>query len=106
MMRLRAVREIAELRFPKAKHVRVIERIAVVETEDRASEQKAVVNADARLLGREMEQRQIRMARLRIVKERVPMAECAAPAVLPDKRTGTPSERSDPKASASANPQS
>ena len=48
--------KIAELRFPKAKHARVIERITVVETEDRGFGEKAVVNADARLIGREMEQ--------------------------------------------------
>src|SRR4030095_3742374 len=80
---LRAVREIAELSFPKAKHARVIERIAVVETEDRGFGQKAVVNADARLIRRKMKQWQIRLSRLRIVKKRVPMAECAASAILP-----------------------
>ena len=79
---LRAIREIAELRFPQAKHVRVIERIAVIEPEHGRFGEQAVVNADARLFRREMEQRKVRLARFRIVKKRVPMAECPAPAVL------------------------
>ena len=47
---LRAVRKIAELRFPEAKHVRIIERITVIEPEDRGFGEKAVVNANARLI--------------------------------------------------------
>ena len=66
---LRAIREIAELRLPETKHVWVIERVAVVETEDGGLREQAVVNANARLVGREMEQRQIRLPGFRVVKK-------------------------------------
>ena len=46
---LRAVRKIAELRFPEAEHVRIIERVTVIEPEHRGLGEQAVVNADARL---------------------------------------------------------
>src|SRR5947209_7085259 len=49
---LRAVGEIAELRFPKAKHVRVVERVTVVEPEYRRFRKQAVVDANARLVRR------------------------------------------------------
>ena len=52
--RLRAIREIAELRFPKAKHVWVIERIPVIKTENGRLGKKAVVYANAGLLRREI----------------------------------------------------
>src|SRR5262245_45468489 len=73
---LGSVGKIAELRFPKAKHTWVIEGIAVVETQNRSFGQKAVVNANARLIRREMKQGKIRLAGFRIVKKRVPMAKC------------------------------
>ena len=46
---LRAVRKIAELRFPQAKHVWIIERVAVIESEHRGFGEQTVVNANARL---------------------------------------------------------
>src|SRR6187431_2749653 len=64
---LRAVGEIAELRFPNAEHFWVIERVSVIESEHGRFREQAVVNANARLLRREMAQRNIRLARLRIV---------------------------------------
>ena len=64
---LRAVREIAELRFPQAEHVRKIERVTVIEPENGGFGEQAVVNTNARLLGREMEQRHVGPARLRVV---------------------------------------
>ncbi len=82
---LRAVREIAELRFPEAEHVRIIERVTVIEPEDGGLGEEAVVNADARLFLREMEQRNVRLPRLRVVDDGVARAESSAPAVLPGK---------------------
>ncbi len=79
---LRAVGEIAELRLPEAEHVRVIERVTVIETEHGRFGEQAVVNAEARLLCREMEQRHVRLAGLRVIDERRGGAERAAPAVL------------------------
>src|SRR5947207_3159638 len=46
--RLRAIREIAELRFPEAEHVRIIERVTVIESEHRGLGEETVVNANAR----------------------------------------------------------
>src|SRR6476659_1069688 len=74
---LGAIGEIAELRFPKAKHVRVIERVAVIEAKDSGFREKAVVNTNPRLSFGEMEQGHIRPPRLRIVDERMAGAECA-----------------------------
>ena len=86
---LRAVREITELRLPNAKHLRVIERVAVVETEHRGLREQTVINAD------------LRLARERdgvtecsgspvcgIVKHRMPVTERSAPAVLTGKTNG------------------
>src|ERR1700730_8250689 len=53
---LRAIREIAELRFPQAKHARVIERVTVIETEDGRFRKQTVVDANALLLFSEMHQ--------------------------------------------------
>ena len=84
----------------------IIERIAVIETEHGRFRKQAVVNANARLFRREMQQRNVRLARFRIVKNGVPLSECSARLSWPDKRTGVPSRRSEPNASASAKPHS
>src|SRR4051812_2155489 len=52
--RLRTVSKIAELRFPKAKHVRVINRVTVIEPEDGGFRQRAVVDANAGLVIRQV----------------------------------------------------
>src|SRR5205085_2896838 len=79
---LGAVRKIAELRFPETEHVRVIERVAIIEPEHRGLREQAVINADTRLVGREMEQRHIRLAAFRVVNKRMAGAESATAAVL------------------------
>ena len=81
--RLRAIHEIAELRLPQAKQAWVIERVSVIEAQDARFRKRAVVNADARLLFRQMHERDIWCARFRVVKNRVSRAECATGAVLP-----------------------
>src|SRR5438067_13773385 len=81
---LRAVRKIAELRFPQAKHARIIERITVIEAEDGRFREQAVVNANARLISAspartaQMHQRHIWRASVRVVMNRVTRAERSA----------------------------
>ena len=80
--RLRAIRKIAELRLPQAKHVRIIERVTVIETEDGGFRKQTVIDANALLLLTQMHQWHIRRAGFRVVKNRVTRAECSAGAVL------------------------
>ena len=94
---LRAIRKIAELRFPEAEQVRIIERVPVIEPEDSGFREEAVINAEARLFFREMEQRNVGVARLRIVDNRVARAESSAPAVLPGKANGNSFEQQGSK---------
>src|SRR5436305_186929 len=61
------VSEIAELRFPKAQHVWIIERVTVVESEHGGFRKETVINTNARLFFREMHQRVIGSARFRVV---------------------------------------
>src|SRR2546423_843552 len=77
-----SVRDDAELRFPQAEHVRVIERVTVIEAEHSRLGEQAVVDADARLVRREMEQRHVGLAALRIVEERMARAESSAATIL------------------------
>ena len=79
---LRAIGKIAELRFPDAKHVRIVERVAVIETEHGSFGKKTVVDANARLFFREMQQRNIGISRFRIEQHGVPLPECSPPTVL------------------------
>ena len=79
---LRAIGEIAELRFPQTKHLRIIERVTVIEPEHRSLREWTVVNANARLFLGEMHERHVRFARLCVVKNRVPRAKSAARAIL------------------------
>src|SRR5690606_30940983 len=97
---LRAVDEIAELRLPLAEHLRVIERVAVVEAEYGGLGQQRVVHAEFRLAGRDTFEGHVTFARLRIIEHRVALAERAAAAILaaePDRRAldqqGAPGER-------------
>ena len=46
---LGTVPEIAELRFPKAKHVRIIERVTVIEPEDSSFGEETIINAEVPL---------------------------------------------------------
>src|SRR5207253_1197308 len=79
---LRPVNKIAELRLPQAQHVWIIERVAVIESEDGGFRKETVVNTNAGLFFREMQQRIIRSARFCIVPIGMTLAEGSAPAVL------------------------
>ena len=85
---LRAIREITELRFPQTKHVRIIQWISVIETEDGGFGEQAVVNANARLISAspartaQMHQWHIGRAGFRVIKNRMASAESSARAVL------------------------
>ena len=79
---LRAVRKIAELRFPQAKHLRIIERITVIESEHGRFGKQAVVNTKARLFRCEMQKRNVRISRYRVVKNGMPVSKGPAAAVL------------------------
>src|SRR5688572_20245757 len=72
---LRAVREIAKLRLPDAKHAGIIERVAVIEAEDRRFGKEGIVDAELRLFLRQVFQRRIRRIRFHIVEHGVAMAE-------------------------------
>src|SRR5207249_7276991 len=79
---LGTVSKIPKLRFPKAKHVRIIERVAVIETEYGSFRKKTIVNANSRLLLRQMHERNVRVARFGIIKNGMPSAESSARTVL------------------------
>ena len=79
---LGAVGEITKLRFPQAKHVGVIERVAVIETEHGRLRKKTVVNADPRLLFRQMHERDVGFARFGVIKNGVTRAERSARTIL------------------------
>ena len=79
---MRAVGEIAKLRFPQAEHARIIERVSVIEPEHGRFGKQAVVNANARLLFRHVHERHVGFARLAIVKNGMARAERSARAVL------------------------
>src|SRR5437762_2048408 len=79
---LGAIGEIAKLRFPKAKHVRVIERVTVIEAEHRGFGEQAVVNANACLLLGKMHERNVRLAGFGVVKNGMSRAEGPARTVL------------------------
>ncbi len=75
---LRAVGEIAKLRFPNAKHSRIIEGVTVIEPEHSGLRKRTVVNANAGLLLRQMHERDVGLAGFGVVKNRVPRAKGAA----------------------------
>ena len=74
--------EIAKLRLPQAEHLREVQRVAVIEAEHRVFAQERIVDAEARLLRREMLQRDVPLAGLLVVEHRVALREGAAARVL------------------------
>src|SRR5437764_14145131 len=72
---LGAVSKIPKLRFPKAKHVRIIERVAVIETEYGSFRKKTIVNANSRLLLSQMIERNERASWFVLIKTGLPSAE-------------------------------
>ena len=99
---LRAVREVAELRLPERERGRVGEAVAVLEAEHRGLGELAVVDLEARLRLGQVVERRVLLAGLLVDEHGVALAEGAARLSWPESRTGVPSTRSVPKASASA----
>jgi len=106
--RLRAVAEVAELRFPAHERVAIGDRVAVLEAERRELASTGVV--DHERSGRIAEVREARVTRPRwgvVDEHRVALAERAPPRVLTrEPHRSCPSRSSEPNASASASDQS
>src|SRR5438093_10726797 len=83
------VDEISELRFPENEPVRPLDRIAELEPEHTDLGKRAVDDLDGGLAGRQMLERNMRVAVLHVVEDRVALAKRAARRVLagePDPR--------------------
>ena len=83
---LRAVGEVAELRFPQHQRVRVGQRVAVFEAQHAHFGQQRVEDLDLGLIGRDVVQRHIFVLVGLVDQHRVALAERAALAIL----TGQP----------------
>ena len=79
---LRAVDEVAELRLPEHQRVRLGERVAVLEAEHRLLRQHRVDDLEARLVGREVVERDVALLGLLVVEHRVALREGAALGIL------------------------
>ena len=79
---LRAVGEIAELRFPDHQRQRIGHAVAELEAQHGVLAERAVENVEARLVGRDVLQRDVALAGFRIVEREVALAECAAAGIL------------------------
>ena len=90
---LRAVGEIAELRLPQHQRQRVGQAVAELKPEHREFAERAVVDIEARLVGRNVLQRDIVLAHLGIVKGQVALAESAAAGILAAQPDGSSLQR-------------
>ena len=79
---LGAVGEVAELGLPDHQHVGFDERVAVIEPEHRRLRQHAVVDAESRLIGFDVVERDIDLLVLGVEPRRVAVGEGASHAVL------------------------
>ena len=79
---LRAVGEIAELRFPQHQRQRIGHAVAELEAQHGVLAQRAVEDFEARLVGRDVLQRNVALAGFGIVERQVPLAESAAAGIL------------------------
>ena len=79
---LRTVDEVSELGFPDAEHLREVEGVAVVETEDGGFGKQRVMHAEHGLFGCEVEKVGVAFSGLGIVDDSVAVAEGAALGVL------------------------
>ena len=104
MIALRAVGEVAELRFPQHQRLRIGERIAIFEAEHAEFGQRAVAHLEAAAF--DVAQRDIFVAGLLVDPDGVALAEGAAAAVLARQADALPSASRLPNASASAVAQS
>ena len=80
---LRGVDEIAELRLPYDQAVGPVEAVAPLEAQHAGLGQRTVVNFEFGLARRQVLQRHVGFAALRVTEHRVPVAEGAALAILP-----------------------
>ncbi len=83
MMTCAGVDEVAELRLPQHQPVGPVEAVAVLEAEHAGLAERAVVDLDLRLVGRQVHERHVGVAVLHVVEQRVAVAEGAAAGVLP-----------------------
>ena len=90
---LRAVDEIAELRLPHHQRERIGHAIAELEAQHGVLAQRAVEDVEAGLVRRDMLQRSIFLAVFGIPEGQVPLAEGAAPGILPAEPHGRSFER-------------
>ena len=79
---LRAVGEIAELRFPQRQRLRIGDAVAVLETEHAEFAERTVVDVERRLIFRHVLQRNIALAVFEIVEGEMALAEGAAAGIL------------------------
>ncbi len=79
---LGSVGKIAELSFPKNKHIWAVEGVAVIEAENGGFGEGAIVDAEGGLIFREVFERNIAGAGAKVVDGGVAMAEGAAAAIL------------------------
>ncbi len=86
---LRAVGEVAELRFPHHQRFGEVARVSVLEAHHRGLGELGVVDLDTRLIGRQMAQRHVFFFVLDVDQHRVPLIEGAAAAVLPAQPNGS-----------------
>ncbi len=94
---LRAVGEVAKLGFPDTEHRGVVHRVAVVEAEDGVLGERAVIDAEARLIGPEIHQRNVPLTIHLIIKHAMAMAEGTATAILTGEAHGGLFEEQRPK---------
>ena len=94
---LRAIGEIAELRFPQHQRQRIGHAVAELETHHREFRQRTVVHLEARLTGRQVRQRHVHAVAFVIVILDVTLAERAASAVLSAQPHRRPFEHQAPE---------
>ena len=90
---LRAVGEVAELRFPHHQRFGIVARVSVLEAHHRGFGKLGVVDLDPRLIGRQMAQRHVFLLVLDVDQHRVPLIEGAAAAVLTAQPNGSALQR-------------
>ena len=98
---LRAVGEIAELRFPKSQRVRLGERVAILEAEHGLFRQHRVDDLEARLAVADMIERRVAPLGLLVDQHRWRCEKVPRSQSWPESRTRWPSSSSEQNASAS-----
>jgi len=101
---LRAVDEVAELRFPKNEPFRVVARKAVLKAQASGFGKRGIVNLAKSLVGREVREREILLLGLVVDQYGMALVKCAALGILARQAYGIASRTSEPYASNSAKP--